>query len=144
MSESILTPGRAAEPWLLLLSRICFASLFLPDAVRKLMSMDTFAQSLAARGVPAPGLVAWIAALADLFGALGVLIGYRTRAASLLLIAFTIIATALAHRFWEFQGQQQVRESLQFFHNCALVGAFTLLILRGPGRFSIDREETLR
>ena len=139
MSEAALTPGKGAEPWLLLLSRICFASLFLPDAVRKLMTMDAFAQSLALHGVPFAGAVAWLAALAELLGSLGVLVGLRTRASALLLIAFTIIATALAHRFWEVQGPQQVGVSLQFFHNCALVGAFILLILRGPGPLSVDR-----
>jgi putative oxidoreductase len=139
MSEIALAPGKAAEPWLVLLARICFASLFLPDAVRKLMTMDAFAHSLAARGVPDAGIVAWIAALAELIGAAGVLIGFRTRAAALFLIAFTIIATALAHRFWELQGPQRIGASLQFSHNCALVGAFVLLILRGPGRLSLDR-----
>lgn len=139
MSEAALTPGKTAEPWLLLLARLCFASLFLPDAVRKLMAIDGFAQSLAARGVPAAGALAWVGTIADLAGALGVLLGWRTRASALLLIAFTIIATALAHRFWDAPGPQQVSESLQFFHNCALVGAFILLILRGPGPLSIDR-----
>lgn len=139
MSETFLTPGKSFEPWLLLLSRICFASLFLPDAVRKLMTMDAFQHSLAARGVPAAEIVAWVAAIAALIGSIGVLIGFRTRAAAFLLIAFTIIATVLAHRFWELQGRQQVTDSLQFFHNCALVGAFILLILRGPGPISVDR-----
>jgi putative oxidoreductase len=139
MSEATLTPGKRAEPWLLLLSRICFASLFLPDAVRKLMAIDAFAHSLAADGVPSAVAVAWLAAGAELIGALGVLIGFRTRAAALLLIAFTIIATALAHRFWDLPGPQQATASLAFFHNCALVGAFILLILRGPGPLSVDR-----
>jgi putative oxidoreductase len=139
MSEAALTPGRRAEPWLLLFARICFASLFLPDAVRKLMTIGAFTHSLAGHGVPFSRGVAWIAALAALCGSLGVLAGFRTRAASLLLIAFTLVATALAHRFWEFEGHERVRESLQFFHNWALVGAFTLLILRGPGPLSLDR-----
>lgn len=139
MSEAALMPNRGAEPWLLLFARICFASLFLPDAVRKLMTIDAFAHSLLAMGVPAPGFLAWLAAFAELFGSLGVLIGWRTRTASLLLIAFTIIATALAHRFWNFTGPQRISSSLQFFHNCALVGAFTLLIMRGPGPLSVDR-----
>lgn len=139
MSEAALTPGKGAEPWLLLLSRIRFASLFLPDAVRKLTTLYAFAHSLAARGVPAAEIVAWVAAIAELIGSLGVLIGLRTRAAALLLIAFTIIATALAHRFWDVQGPQQVSVSLSFFQNCALVGAFILLILRGPGPLSVDR-----
>ena len=70
---------------------------------------------------------------------IAVLIGFQTRLATLLLIAFTVIATLIAHRFWDFQGAQRPMQQTQFFKNLAIIGGFVALWASGPGRYAVDR-----
>jgi putative oxidoreductase len=49
------------------------------------------------------------------------------------------VATALAHRYWEYPPAQMQAQYTNFLKNLAILGGALLLFLTGPGRFSIDR-----
>jgi putative oxidoreductase len=57
----------------------------------------------------------------------------------LLCILFLIVATALAHRYWEYPPAQVTAQYANFLKNLALMGGALLVFVTGPGRFSIDR-----
>jgi putative oxidoreductase len=129
---------RTASDLALLLGRIALSALFIPAAVRKLTDLASFTASLQKQGLPYADVLAPIGAGVELLGGIAVLIGFQTRLAAVLLILFTIIATLIAHRFWEFEGTARQMQQGQFFKNLAIVGGFLALCVSGGGRYALD------
>ena len=125
----------------LLLGRVLLAAIFLVSGFGKLTNLGGFADSLAHQGVPAPWVLAVVGACVEFFGGVAVAVGFRARWAALLMVAFTIVATLIAHRFWEVQdAAARMGQQIQFMKNVAIVGGFLLLHARGAGPLSADRE----
>ena len=77
-----------------LIGRLVLGGLFLMSGIEKLSGIDQFAASLAKNGIPdqfAP-MLAWLGALVETIGGLCIVLGLATSWASLVLIAFTIVA----------------------------------------------------
>lgn len=130
---------RASSDLALLLARIAFAALFVPAGLRKLMDLPAFSASLVKRGVTFAEVLAPIGAGVEFLAGIAVLIGFQTRFAALALLVFTIIATLIGHRFWEFEGQARQMQQSHFFKNVAILGGFLALWVSGGGRFSLER-----
>jgi len=127
------------EGAVLLVGRLAMAALFIPSGFGKLTALAGFAQSLAAKGLPAAMAFAVLAASVELFGGLAVALGFKTRYAALLMIAFVAVATLLSHRFWELHDAARLVQQVQFMKNLAIAGGFLLLFERGAGPLSLDR-----
>ena len=133
MNSLLDLPDRIASSsrdLLMLIGRICIAALFIPDAYGKIMNFSGFAASLAPKGLPFPTVWAILAVIALVGGSLGVLLGYRTRLAALLLIAFVILTS---HQFWEVPAQMGA-----FLKNTALIGGLLFVFVQGAGRISME------
>jgi putative oxidoreductase len=124
---------------IMLLGRLALAAIFVPSGFNKLTHIDTFAHSLAARGVPMPGLLAVIAGCVELFGSLAIVLGLKTRPAALLMAVFTACAALIAHRFWQAEGAVHETQYIQFMKNVAIIGGYLCLFVSGPGAIAIDR-----
>ena len=124
---------------LLLLGRIAIAAVFIPSGFSKLSNLDGFIASMDGRGVPFAWLLAPLGALIEFLAGIAVVVGVNVRVASLLMILFTVAATLIAHRFWEFQGAARQTQQGQFFKNLAIAGGFVFLMVNGGGRYCIDR-----
>ena len=84
---------------------------------------------MAAMGIPRAALVLWCGFLMQYVGGLSIAFDYRTDIGAPILIVFTIIATAMFHRFWELDDPLRRHLHLSFiFSNCAVVGGLLLLI----------------
>jgi putative oxidoreductase len=140
MFAAIDATSRRLETLLLLLGRLAIAALFIPGGFNKLTGIAGFAQMLAERGVPAPTLMAWIGTIVELIAGVALALGLKTRTAALALIAFTVIATLIAHRFWDYPDAQRAMQQIQFMKNLAVIGGLLLLVARGGGRYALDRE----
>jgi len=123
----------------LLLARITMAALFIPGGLHKLLDLASFTGSLQKQGVPFADILAPIGASVEFFGGLAVLSGFQTSLAALLLMVFTIIATLIAHRFWEFEGTARQMQQTNFFKNLAIAGGFLALSVSGGGRYCVER-----
>jgi putative oxidoreductase len=123
----------------MLLGRLALAAIFVPSGFGKLTHLDAFAQSLAARGVPMPGLMAVVGACVEFFGSLAIVFGLKTRYAALLMAVFTASAALIAHRFWQFEGPARAAQHIQFMKNIAIIGGYLCLLAAGPGSYSLDR-----
>ena len=135
------TAALPTEGVALLLGRLALAAIFLWSGFGKLTNLGGFADSLAHQGVPAPWPLAVVGACVEFFGGLAVAAGFRTRWAALLMAAFTVVATLIAHRFWEVQdAAARTGQAINFMKNVAIVGGFLLLHARGAGPISVDRE----
>lgn len=127
-----------SEDVILLLGRVALGVIFVKSGAQKLMALGAFAASLASRGIPQSSMWAVIGATVEFIGGILILTGMRTRYASLLMITFVIVATAISHRYWEFVDAARRTQESQFFKNLAIIGGFLLLFASGPGRFSLD------
>ena len=123
----------------LLLGRVAIAALYLPSGFSKLMNLDAFINQMDGRSVPFAPIVAPLGAAIEFLGGVLLLVGVQVRLASTALLVFTIIATLIAHRFWEYQGAALRMQQTNFFKNVAIAGGFIFLIAHGGGRYCLER-----
>ena len=124
-----------------LIGRVVLGGLFMMSGIQKLSGIDQFAASLAKNGIPveiAP-MLAWLGAAVETIGGLCIVLGLATSWASLVLIAFTIVAAFIAHRFWQAPPEMRMVQTAHFEKNMMIAGAFCLLYVAGGGPYSIDR-----
>ena len=123
----------------LLLGRLLMASLFLIAGIPKALQGygGGFAQYLGSQGVPYPEIVGAIAVAIEVLVPVALVLGLWPRISALLLIAFVIVATGLAHRCWEFPEAQQQAQMNNFLKNVALIGGLLFYYVSGPGAWSL-------
>ena len=119
--------------------RVALVALFIKSGAEKLIDPSGLAGMLAAKAFPMPKLFAYAAGIAEV--ALGILvaIGWQARIAAFGLIAFTIVATLLAHNYWDMTAAARRTNEAAFWKNLAIIGGLMMLIASGAGRFSVDR-----
>lgn len=129
--------ANVTSDFLLLVSRILLGWIFVRSGYGKMLDIPAFAAGLPRLGIPS--WLAYVGAPAEFFGGVALIIGLATRYAVLLLVAFLLVATFSAHRYWDFTDMAQRRmQEMQFGKNIAVLGGFLALFVAGPGRFSID------
>jgi putative oxidoreductase len=135
---------RLAVAWrdfLILCGRILLAWVFIQSAWRKLGNMSAFIKtSLVDRGVSAAyaDVLGYLAAPLEFVAGVCILLGFATRYAALAIFAFTILATLIGHRYWEFSGSVYQMQLTQFWKNVSMMGGQMLLFVTAGGRFSAD------
>jgi putative oxidoreductase len=129
----------AAQSNMMLVGRIAIAVLFLVPGIRKAMAVAGTAGYFAKLGFPMPEVMVWVAVLIEVGGALLLILGWQARRVAWLLILFTVIATLMAHRFWEFSDAAQYAAQMNnFLKNLAVVGGLLYVAAFGPGALSVD------
>ena len=124
-----------------LMARVVLGGLFMMSGIGKLSGIDQFAASLVKNGIPdqfAP-MLAWLGALVETIGGLCIVLGFATSWASLVLMAFTIVAAFIAHRFWQAPPEARMVQTAHFEKNMMIAAAYALLYVAGGGPYSIDR-----
>jgi len=121
-----------------LVGRVLLGTLFIMSIWPKFGGMGGMTRYLTSLGVPAPELFAWVATAVELVIILTIILGVATRYGALLGLLFVIVATTLAHRYWEYPPAQQAAQFNNFAKNMAVIGGLLLLYVTGAGRFSID------
>jgi putative oxidoreductase len=123
----------------LLIGRLLMASLFLSAGIPHAMGGygGGFAGYLGQLGVPYPDIVGVVAVAIEVLVPIALILGIFPRISALLLIAFVIVATGLAHRYWEFPAAQQQAQHINFFKNLAIIGGLLFYFVSGPGAWSL-------
>lgn len=84
---------------------------------------------MVAMNVPQAKLVLWTGFVMQYVGGTMLLFDYRRDVGAIILIVFTIVATAIFHRFWLIEDPLRRHLHLSFvFSNCAVIGGLLLLI----------------
>lgn len=123
----------------LLVGRLSMVLLFLPSGISKAGNFAGFSKSLAGRGLtvfPEGWAVAAIAI--ELVAPVLLIVGLFTRWAAVALITFTVFATGLSHRYWDYPPAEQRMQEIQFRKNVAITGGLLILLAAGAGRISVD------
>lgn len=123
----------------LLVGRLLMGALFLTIGVPHALQGygGGFAKYLVSLGVPYPEIMAVVASAIEVIGAIALILGVFPRITALLLAAFMIIATALAHRYWEFPEAQYGNQMNHFLKNIAILGGLLFYYVGGPGAWSL-------
>ena len=87
--------------------------------------------------LPRPHLVLAGTIVVQLAGGLAVLSGVWTGEGALLLAAFTVVATLLAHNPLGLLGEEFRRQCMLSLEHLAIVGGLLLLATLGPGRLTL-------
>ena len=124
---------------LTLVGRCLIAALFLVAGCRKALAFAATAGYFAKLGFPAAEAMAGLAIVIEIGGGLALVFGWKARWAALLLAVFTLVATFMAHRFWQFDAAQYGNQLNHFLKNMAIVGGLGFVMAFGPGRASVDK-----
>lgn len=122
---------------LLLIGRVLIALVFLMTA----WLLSPNAAYLASVHFPAPDIFTWVGIIAELLIVISLVLGWRTNWGVLLGVAYIIIATAFAHRFWEYDGPAHGIQYANFWKNLAILGGLLMLYVAGPGAYSLDAKQ---
>ncbi|MGA2191282.1 MAG: DoxX family protein [Steroidobacteraceae bacterium] len=112
--------------------RFLLGLLFLLSGLGKLGAYGSTAAYMSATGVPGALLPAVIAT--EVFGALAIVLGWKTRVAAFLLAGFSLLTAVAFHNNLANQTQM-----IMFFKNLSIAGGFLLLVANGAGPLSVDR-----
>jgi putative oxidoreductase len=112
--------------------RFLLGLLFLLSGLGKLGAYGATAAYMSASGVPGALLPAVIAT--EVFGALAIVLGWKTRVAAFLLAGFCLLTAVAFHNNLADQTQM-----IMFFKNLSIAGGFLLLVANGAGPLSLDR-----
>lgn len=75
----------------------------------------------------------------QIVGSLLLLLGYKARMGTFLLIIFLIPASLHFHNFWTLQGPDRPIEQMMFMKDMATLGGLFAFAAMGPGKFAFDR-----
>jgi putative oxidoreductase len=123
----------------LLIARVLIAAVFLVFGVRSILGFAGSVGYFTKLGFPAPEAMVVLAIIIQLVGGGLLVAGWKTRWAAWLLVAYVVIATIMAHRYWEYDAAQYVPQMTNFFKNVAIIGGLMVVACFGPGRHSIDK-----
>ncbi|RLS53507.1 MAG: DoxX family protein [Planctomycetota bacterium] len=122
-----------------LLARLMIATIFLTSAVgNKIPQFREVAGYMAAEEVPAPQVLLVGAIVFLILGSLAVITGFKIRCGAGLLLVFLVLATYFFHDFWNFEGQEQQMQMIQFMKNLSLMGTMLFLMNQGGGSMSLE------
>ena len=93
---------------------------------------------LVAAGAPAPSWLGYLIAAIELLGGLAILIGLKTRWVAWAFVVWLVIVTLLGHPFWGMEGAARAANQANLYKNLAIMAAYLLLAIMGPGRYSVD------
>lgn len=120
--------------------RVMIATIFLLSAVgNKIPNFNGIVSYMASEGVPQPQVMLAGAIAFLIVGSVSVVLGYKARFGAGLLFVFLALATYYFHDFWNFQGQDQQMQMIQFMKNLSMMGTMVYFMSNGAGSFSLDR-----
>jgi putative oxidoreductase len=123
----------------MLIARITMGVLFIIPAIRQITAFAGSVKYFASLGFPAPEAMVVLAVTIEIVAGVMMIVGWKTRWAAWLLILYVMVATAMAHRFWQFPEAQQFNQLNHFLKNLAVIGGLLYIITCGPGRHSVDK-----
>jgi len=119
-----------AKPLVHIIGQLMVAFLFLGTAfANAVWKQKQHIERMAAYGIPFPKYALWCGFAMQFAGGAMVALDWHTRWGALILIAFTILASAIFHRYWTVEDPLRRHLHVSFlFSNTAVTGALLLLM----------------
>ena len=87
-----------------------------------------------------PEIMSLLARTVEWIIVVSLVLGIGTRYGALLTLAFVIVATVTAHRYWGYPQAAQMVQYIFLTKNIAIAGGAIVLFVSGGGRFSVDEK----
>jgi len=113
------------------LGRIFLSTIFLIEGFRKLFFQEQTIEFMEAYGVP--GILFIPSVIVEILFPLLIIVGYKTKVASLVMILFILTVTIIFHT--DFSNEMQL---IAFLKNIAIAGGFLIIFAKSTGKYSID------
>lgn len=127
------------------LGRLMLCTIFFLSAVgNKIPNFAKVVEYMQSAGVPAAQFMLALAIAFLLVGSVSVIVGFKARIGASLLLVFLVLATYYFHAFWNFEGQEQQTQMIQFMKNLSMAGAMLLIMANGPGPLALDTKAAAR
>lgn len=124
--------------FLSLIGRILLGLMFFIGGIGKVTGYAGTVAYATKAGLPMPDISVGIGAAIEIIAPLMLLVGFKVRWAALALIVFTLVATFFFHNYWTMEGAARMTNQITLLKNLAVVGGLLMLIVAGPGRYSMD------
>jgi putative oxidoreductase len=139
----MLDDSREPSALVFFLARFLFSLLFIVSGIGKIDGYEGTVELAAVSGVPAPHIAVALAAIIEIGLPVLLLLGWKTRWAAIGLIVLVLATNGFFHRYWEMEGEGRILNKIMLFKNFAIIGGLMLLAMVGPGRWSLERSETV-
>ena len=113
------------------LGRIFLSTIFLIEGFKKLFFREQTIEFMEAYGVPAILFIPSV--IVEILFPLLIIVGYKTKLASLVMILFILTVTIIFHT--DFSNEMQL---ITFLKNIAIAGGFLIIFAKSTGKYSID------
>jgi putative oxidoreductase len=123
---------------LILAARLLLAALFLIFGVRKVRDYSGTVSQMVHEGLHLPVLATWVSIFMELPVAFAVAAGAFTRPAAALMALYSLGTALIGHHYWTVKGADYVDSLDGFYKDLSIMGGFLLLVITGPGKYSID------
>ena len=128
------TPG-----FLALVARVSICAIFFTSALaNKIPKFSQTVDVMREKGIPFPQVALLLAITVLLVGSVSVIAGYESKWGAAMLLAFLALATFYFHDFWNVGSDAARMQQIMFMKNVSIGGAMLLIIVAGPGPWSID------
>ena len=114
-----------------ILGRIFLSTIFLIEGFRKLFFQEQTIEFMEDFGVP--GILFFPSVIVEILFPLLIIVGYKTKLASLVMILFILTVTIIFHT--DFSNEMQL---IAFLKNIAIAGGFLIIFTKSTGKYSID------
>jgi putative oxidoreductase len=121
-----------------LLGRWLIAAIFLMSGIAKLTDTPGTVAHMTSAGIPYAETLAVVAGVAEIAGALSLILGLLTRVGAAGLILYMIPTTLIFHAFWGYEGAERLPQMVNFMKNLAIMGGLSILVGVGAHRYSVD------
>ena len=123
-----------------LISRFLISAIFVQGALGKIMEWSGQASYMQSHQLPAQLIPAMlgIALFIEAGGVLCLLVGWKARAAALVMFVYLGVVSVLLHNFWTLQGMSAGAMQTQFLKNVGIMGGLLMIAASGPGKWSLD------
>ncbi len=128
----------SASDLLLLVGRILLGWLFLASGYGKLSNIAGTVGYFNGLGMPSPEIWAWVAGFGELIIGAALILGIAARYAAIATFIWVLIATAIAHRYWNYPMPGQIAQYNNFLKNLAIMGGALYVLVFGAGGYSAD------
>ena len=125
--------------YLPLAARICLSLIFLKAGISHIIGYNGTVSQMTDLGLPIPEILLIFTIIFQILGGLSLLLGYKVKIGSILLILFLIPATLVYHN--PIGDPSQVND---FLKNIGLIGGLLMVIYTGAGALSIDGSKSDR
>ena len=116
-----------------ILGRILLSAIFLINGIGKIFNYEGTIQYMENFDVPAYLIIPAI--IVEILFPILLIIGYYTKFSALVLSLFTLVLAVIFHT--DFSNQMQL---MSFLKNIAIAGGFLIILVYGPGKYSLDHK----